>query len=219
MLDVIMAFIFENILIIVGLGVVVYFLYYYLRIKRTSKLRPLNRNEYERLQFIERMKHNKTHLYKWFLRGNKTLGKIISFRKFTYSASPPMETIQLVIRPPLINIGKLTITNPFAKLQAFQVIEKKASKDTVKGTISVDEWVSFDYYFGIYYDMIAEREHTQLIKRDNVIRSDLNALASIYLVKAQEQSTFDPDHAHEMTKLEKQLQIELAKTKGKSEAI
>jgi len=217
--DQIMKFLMDNVFYIVMIGLVVYVLYYFLRVKTVKKLKPLNRSEYERQQFVERMKHNKSHIFKWFQRGKYTLGKIESYRTFKAEFSNPVEITQLVLRPLLIDLKKIQIANPFAQLQAFQLINTKANKDVATKTISVPEWVSFDYYFGIYYDMLEEREHTELIKKDNVIRTDLNSLASIYLVKAQEQSTFDPEHAHEMTKLEKQLQIELAKTKGKSEAI
>ena len=78
---------------------------------------------------------------------------------------------------------------------------------------------AFDYYFGIYYDLSIEKQHKDLIIEHNVLRTDINLLASRYFVKSQEQATYDPDKAHALAMKEKELQIELAKRKGKVETL
>jgi hypothetical protein len=86
-------------------------------------------------------------------------------------------------------------------------------------TIYIDERVITDWYFGIYYDLSMKKELTEHIVNDNVFKTDLENLASIYFAKSQEQSTFTPDYAHDMAMREKELQIELAKKRGKMTSI
>jgi hypothetical protein len=212
-LEAIMLWAENNIFILAMLGLVAFFGYNYLRIKRSSITKPINRSEIERQEFIKRMLPNKDG-EKWLYRGKNNLGKIILSKVGTIKGNPIDLTIkECVVKPPLF----WKITNPFAKEKIFQINQKEALFDNDKYVIP--NWISFDYYFGVYYDLTIPKEHMEIIKNDNLIRTDLNELASIYYCKSQEQSTFDPIRAHQMALEEKRIELELAKSKSKAESV
>jgi len=225
----------DNIFYIVIIGLAVYVIMQYFKISSKKLNKPINRSEIERQKFIERMKHNNNQTpYKWLYRDKAVVGKILLYRE--YMTNPTGYKIaEAVVKPKLF----WRFTNPFAKSQAFMVNLGKIKPDIDLGengkiesgqsydkTIITDldkmiipQWISFDYYFGIYYDMTIPEEHMKIIKNDNLIRTDLNELASVYYCKSQEQSTFDPIRAHQMALEEKRIELELAKTRGKAETI
>ena len=254
-LDVLMQFLADNVFFLVIVGLLGYLAYMYLRVKRTTLTKPINRSEIERMKFIERMKHNKTESFKWLFRGKNRVGKITHFREY-FTNPDNYKVAEIVVKPCLL----WRLTNPFSKSQAFMVNMGKISeekKDFVKEDVIkmikiqndgfpekevplvhldkeyiirnrvitdgdkliVPEWISFDHYFGIFHDATLPEEHMKIIKRDDVIRTDLNELASIYYCKSQEQSTFDPIRAHQLALEEKKLEIELAKARGKAETV
>lgn len=219
-IEIALGFLVRNFIFIVPICVIAYLVYRYLTVTRKAKLKPLDRSEVERLRFIERMKYNKPSIYKWFKRGEIYLGKIEYARNFTTgNPTKDLEVTQLVVRPLLLNIGRIRLSNIFTKLQCFQIATKHIQKDLGDETLFVDDWIHFDKYFGVYYDGSQERDHTNIIKEDNILRTDLNELASIYFVKAQEQSTYNPDYAHRLALEQKKIEVELAKRKGKAETI
>jgi len=194
-------------------GVLVFYGYQLLRVKKTYKV--LNRSEVERLKFIERMSQNKVIKPMFLYKGKKMLGRITHLKEFAYKGNPKGDNIlidQFVVKP--ILFGK--IPNPFTKSRVFQI--GVDSMDISNFKFVIKPYTYLDYYFGVYYDEDT-KAHTEIIKNDNVIRTDLNQLASIYFVKSQEQSTYDPVHAHALALKEKELQIELAKKRGKAETI
>lgn len=212
-LDALMKFFFENIFFFLVCGFALFFAIKYFRIKGKSITRPINRSEIERQRFIERMLPNINN-EEWLYRGKYNLGKITRSKVSILKGNPTDVTIkECVVKPMLF----WKLTNPFAKEKVFQINTKEVIFDGNK--IIVPEWISFDYYFGIYYDLTIPKEHMEIIKNDNLIRTDLNELASVYYCKSQEQSTFDPIRAHQMALEEKRLEIELAKSKGKVESV
>jgi len=213
-LDVVMKWCFDNIFILVLVGIVGYFAWSYLRFKRSSITKPINRSEIERMKFIERMKHNPSHSFKWLLNGNKRIGKITHYRTFQTNPSHVL-VAEIVVKPCMM----WKIINPFAKSQAFMINMNEDSVILDNDKIVVHKYNYFDYYFGVYYDLTIPTEHMKIIKNDNVIRTDLNELASVYYCKSQEQSTFDPIRAHQLALEEKKLEIELAKARGKAETV
>jgi hypothetical protein len=228
--------------VVVALGVVAYFAYTYLRFGIGEKLKPINRSEIERTRFIERMKYNQPGDFGWVLRGSKLIGSIQSYREFELrmksqsrktkspqdlefaapavpAAGQPatVKVVQMVVRPPLI--GFIKIANPLARLICLQLNDSELIKDAGAHEIVIPPHITLDYLFGIYYDASLEEQHTDFIKQDNLFRSDMNEIASIYFAKSQEQSTFDPVRAHELALKEKELQIEMAKKTGKTTSI
>jgi hypothetical protein len=248
-LDAIMKFVMDNIFVLAIIVVGGYFAYMYLKLKTKLTGKPINRGEIERMRFIERMKYNRSPIYKWLYKGNQLLGKITMYREYVRNPSN-LRMIDMVINPMLF----WKISNPFARLQAIQLymgkmdvktndketqigvakndkfeeipiihVEDKSIEESsikrVNDKIILPNWLGFDMYFGIYYDMTIPTEHLENIKNDNLIRTDLNELASIYYCKSQEESTFDPIRAHEMAMREKEIQLEVAKRKGRIESI
>lgn len=213
-----MDFIFGNVMYFVIAGVIIYVVLNYLKFGMKTKIKPLNRSEVERIEFINRMKENKPNVYKILRRGNHILGKIQSMRIINIEKNPtPTQLCQMVIKP---TIWKTNIMNPLAKSVCFSINTNKIQElDRAKGSVELPATMTFDYLFGIYYDGSTENVQTDFIKHDNLFRSDLNQLASIYYAKSQEQSTFDPDKAHALAMKEKELQIEMAKKQGKITSI
>lgn len=64
-LDMLVKFIFDNIFIIVAVGLVGYFAYMYLKIKRVPKYKVIDREEVERQKFVEAMRFNKNSNFKY----------------------------------------------------------------------------------------------------------------------------------------------------------
>lgn len=216
-LNTVLDFIFQNIYIIAFIGVAGWFIYYLFRVRSTSKI--LNRSDIERLKFIERMKHNRIDKPMFLKKGKNTLGLITHFKQFPIEvpSNPDPKKKKLVVINQMIVRSMFLGKIPIGKPQAFQIGN---SEMNIRGLVAeIKPHVFLDYYFGIYYDEETQPHHTQLIKNDNIMRTDLNSVASIYFVKSQEQSTYDPNFAHQMAMKEKELQIELARRRGKSESV
>lgn len=215
-----MDFLFGNILYLVIGGVGLLFILNYLKIGTRKKIKVVNIADIERMKFIERMKNNKPES-KWFFRGKDLLGKIQAERNILIKTkgNPAERTmIQLLVKPMLIK--RLGITNPLAKSMPFQLDSSIIRKDTVASSLEVPKWTTFDYFMGIYYDnSLSEEVHKNIIIDHNLFRSTAQQIASTFFSKSQEQSTFDPEHAHALAMKEKELQIEMAKKHGKVTSI
>lgn len=212
-------FVFGNIMYFIIGGAILYVILNYLKFGTRSKIKPVNRAEVERIEFINRMKENKPEVYKYLKRGDSMLGKVIGMRVLKVEKNPHGEATlcQMIVKP---TIWKTAIANPLGKTRCFSVNTDKIEQlDSVRGVIQLPATMSFDYLLGIYYDGGTEKIHTDLIKSDNLFRTDLNQLASIYFAKSQEQSTFDPDKAHALAMKEKEIQIEMMKRQGKITSI
>lgn len=217
-------FVFANILYFVIGGVGLFFILNYLKFGTRKKIKVVNIADIERMKFIERMKNNKPALFKSFYRGDTQLvGKIIAMRDLpiknkdykanSKSVPKQVSVLQLLVKPMLI--AKLGITRPFSKLLPFQINYNVVRFDKYSKSLQVPEWTTFDYFMGIYYDSsIPEEVHKNIIIDHNLFRSTAQQVASVFFSKSQEQSTFDPDHAHALAMKEKELQIEMAKKKG-----
>lgn len=234
--DSLLDFVFKNIFYFVAIGIIVYYIKDYLRVK--SSFKTLSRSEIERGKFIERMIPNKMPVKTHFYKGKTNLGLITHYKEFEYefkesSGKKPskkgnvsieedqdkkpikkesIQIIQMLVKPVLLG----SLANPFAKVNVFQINGKYLEKYPNK--YCIPNHIYLDKLWGIYYDETTNA-HTELMKNDNIMRTDLNQIASIYFVKSQEQSTYDPIHAHALAMKERELQIELAKKKGQSETI
>lgn len=225
-IDQLLKFIFDHVFYIVVIGFLGYFAYNYLKIKKKS-FNIVDRSEVERLKFIERMRPNKVDGKLFLFRGKINLGKITHYKMFSVEKSQikskknkeadpipkkMINMVQLIVKPTFF-----IFSNPFSKAQCYQLNKKFLERYSNK--IYLPDWLAIDKYFGIYYDLETLTTHHRVILKDNVTRTDLNEMASVYFVKSQEQSTFDPVHAHNMALKEKELEIELAKKKGMQETI
>jgi len=220
-------FIFGNIVWLIIIGGIIFVFVTYLKFGYRHKIKPLNRSEIEQYKFIERMKNNQNSVkyFKILKRGEKTIGKITHFCAVTLTKKGnPKEEIKtdicmMLVKPMLISRGRLQITNPLGKVMPMQINKEFIKIDPFNKTMNIPEYVYLDYYFGIYYDKQTEDIQTAFIKNDQLFRTDLNQIASVYFAKSQEQATFDPEHAHQLAMKEKEIQVELAKKSGKITAI
>lgn len=219
MLDQVMKFVFDNIWLIVGFGIVIYFIHEYFSFKRRTSFKTINRSEIERKEFIDRMKYNISP-YKWLYKGKEVIGKISNYTEELTKGNPKdLKTISLVFRPMLIK-RPIKISNPFAKMQPLKIEKNNEIIVQVDKDLVLNETIELSKYSGFYYS-IGKNEPIicENIRNLETFKTDLNSVASIYFVKSQEQSTFDPNMAHDVVMKEKELQVELAKRKGKTETI
>lgn len=115
----------------------------------------------------------------------------------------------IVFKPKFI--GK--ILNPFKK-QVLQIFDGLLIKEFDKKKLIIPADVFTDQFMGVYYDMTDPKFHLNIM-HEKMYETDLSAMADVWFVKAQELSTFDPEKAHAMAMKEKELQIELARKRGK----
>jgi len=209
------------ILIILVILAIVFALF---KMKTKSTLKPIARDEVERLRFIKKMEINKNQYdFKYLYRGKDCIGKIISSKGYRIKINNGEHLIfNFVVKPMMFK----SFEKPFGKEKAVQINYANIKGNEVEIIPSLDKdkfilpkWVHFEYYFGIYYDNTLEKEHTFLIKNNDVALSDLQDLASVYFVKAQEMSTFDPERAGKMALKERELEIELAKKRGEQQSV
>ena len=214
-----MDFIFGNIMYFVIAGVGIYIVSSYFKFGTRKKIKIVNISDIERMKFIERMKNNKS-TYKWLHRGKFLIGKVVAYRNATIKGKgkdDPIHLSQMVVKPMLSKA--LGIPRPFSKLMPFQINADMVTP-TSPEDLKIPAWITFDYFMGIYYgSSISEEKHKNVIIDNNLFRSTASQIASTFFSKSQEQSTFDPEHAHALAMKEKELQIQLAAKKGKITSI
>jgi hypothetical protein len=223
----IMDWVFKNIFYVAVLGLAVYFIHEYFTLKRVEKIKSVDRSEIERKNMIERLKLNPSRKYKWLYKGKKCIGNIQTIVGSTIPHNPePLEVLTITFRPLLIETP-IKIVNPFAKTKPIvvdnaTVIVTQDSYGNVVETdkITIQDSIAINQYMGIYYTVGTREELIKNNIRDfDVFKTDINNLSSIYFVKSQEQSTYAPQYAHELALKEKEIQLEMAKKKGKMETI
>ncbi len=212
----------SNALYLCLVGAVIYFGYNYLNIRTKIKVKPIDRGQIERVSFIERMKHNKNtkpKAFKYLKRGNQTIGKITHYTEGIIKANPHNRQIAKMLVKPL----KTALKIPFGQLSPF-VIDKenlRSVQENIDGSgfLQVPADTHFELAMGIYYDKQNEPTNRIAIIGDGILKTDFNNLASIYFAKAQEQATYDPERAHALALKEKEIQVEMAKRRGKLTSI
>lgn len=226
-LDQIVPFIQKNALVIIVAVILIAIIVFILTRPRKKELKSISRPEIERKLFVERNQLNKTG-YKWLFRGKELLGKISRLRYTDLSteknnnkedSDPLIPAVEMVVRPVAISFSSIRILNPFAKELCIMVRFKSLRIDRAISEIEIDEKITFDKIYGIFYDRAYEKESVEYIKDNSLFRTDLNNLASIYYAKAQESSIIRPEYAKDMAMAEKELQTELAKKRGKTSSI
>ena len=210
----------QNLIIIGVLAIGLWIIYeFFLKGSGEKKLKPISRAEIERKNFIEKMSVNESTTYKWLFRQNKMLGKIKYLQGTEIDGQTPEEKIkmwEMVVEPNLTFI-KWAIKNPFAKEMCLIINQTKC--EFIGDEINIREYVTFDTYFGIFYDRSLKDLGTEYLKNMTLYKTDLENLASVYFVKAQEQSTFNPNYAHDVAMEQARTETELAKKKGKVSSI
>jgi hypothetical protein len=217
----------NNSLYIAG-GIFLLFLGYIVLKKVTTNItKPISREDIERRNFIERMKVNTNQsTSKYLYRGKNLIGSITHARNFIVTGNPHNYLIsEMVVKPTLF----WKIPLPLAKEKAFQINlgECDDKNMLVKPTVIesgdkmiVPKHVSFNYYFGIYYDITIAREHQDIILQKDLSLTDLHAEKSVDFAKAQELATIGYiPYAHEMGMKEKDIQHEIARKKGEQQSI
>jgi hypothetical protein len=201
----------------------------YMVLKKVTRniTKPISREEIERRNFIERMKVNVNQTTsKYLYRGKDMIGVITHARNFITTGNPHNYLItEMVIKPTLF----WKITNPLGKEKAFQINLGQCDEKNmlVNPTVIesgdkmiVPKYISFNYYFGIYYDITIAREHQDIILQKDLSLTDLHNEKSVDFAKAQELATIGyVPFAHEMGMKEKDIQHEIARKKGEQQSI
>jgi hypothetical protein len=169
--------------------------------------------------------NNNMFTSKWLYRGKDLIGRITHARAFVDTGNPHSYLImEAVIKPTLF----WKIPKFFGKEQAFQInlgemennhmISRNLIEDGDK--LVIPKHISFNYYFGIYYDITIAREHQDIIMQKDLSLTDLHNEKSIDFAKAQELATIGyVPFAHEMGMKEKDIQHEIARKKGEQQSI
>jgi uncharacterized membrane protein len=150
--------------------------------------------------------------YNILFHGSKFLGKItnIGFR-FT---NPNKERVfEIVYNPKWF----WEFANPFKK-ELLRIYEKSLILNKARNSMVILPTVSIDSHLGLFYDVPFEINHVNWIN-ERLFEHDKEDLSSFYYVESQKRSTFDLEFAHAMAMKEKELQIELARKKGKMSTI
>jgi hypothetical protein len=207
-------------------AVIGFIAYHFLKILTKSVTKPISREEIERKNFIKRMRINTNQSNaKWLYRGKDIIGRITHSRAFVNVGNPSSNLImEAVVKPVLF----WKITNPLAKEQAFQInMGEWKDNHMMTNTLMADKDklivpfnVSFNYYFGIYYDITLAREHQDIILGKDLALTDLHNEKSVDFAKAQEMATIGYiPYAHDMGMKEKDIQHEIARKKGEQQSI
>lgn len=109
------------------------------------------------------------------------------------------------------------VSNPFRK-EPMIIRDKYLVKEYSTKKLIVPPDFFMDRFMGIFFDMGAPEQHLSIIKEE-MFRTDLDTMASVYYVKGQEQAIINPENAIQMALKEKELQIELAKKRGQQSTI
>jgi hypothetical protein len=221
-------FIQQNLYVLIGIIAIVFIVFYFVRI-RTKKPTIISRNEIEKQKRIKELQHNSRLIseevilpdgnksinyreFKSLFHGIKFLGSITNIQPRI--SNPDKEMIyEIVFKPRWF----LSLTNPFKK-DLLRIFKDCLILDKAKGQIVIEPTVSIDSTLGYYYDVPNELQHLNWIN-EQIFKHDKEDNASFYFVESQKRATFDLDYAHDMGMKEKELQIELAKKRGKMTSI
>jgi len=135
MLDQVMAFIFNNIFYIVGLGLIIFVLWSYLKISKRTKFTIIDRRKIEKANFIEEMKYNVASKYKLLFKGKQLIGKISHYAEgvVDVKGQSPVNIMKIVFKP---TFRSLPFVKPFTKPEALMIqddtITPKKSKEIEK---------------------------------------------------------------------------------------
>lgn len=222
------SFIQSNLFYLVGLAVIVYIAYDFIKI-RSKKPKIISRSIIEKQKRIDELKYNKATIpfkkvvnghdeifyptFKNLFHGQNWLGKITSIA--CRVGNPDNELfLEIVFSPAWF--GKLA--SPFKK-DIVRVSENSIEPIAEnQNSIQIKPEITLDSHMGLFYDVPSEEKHLNFIN-ETLFKHDSEELASQYYVESQKKSTLDLDYAHEMAMKEKDLQIELAKKRGKMSSI
>jgi hypothetical protein len=220
-------FVQNNFILIVGFLVIVFLA---MSLIKTTIKKPkiISRSEVEKLKRIKALEINENvivenevidgksipiystfnHLY----HGIRYLGQIINIAMREEKGNPTGETkqvMEIVFRPPMF----LTVSDPF-KRNLIRIYKSEMILDRSRKTIVILPQTTIDYKLGFYYDVPNEEKHYNWIN-ETLNKTDMESNTSIYYVEGQKRSTFDFEFAQQMALKEKELQIELARKRGK----
>jgi len=162
-LDMLMAFLVDNILVVVVVCVAVYMALMYLKVKSKSKYKVIDRRKIEKANFIEEMKYNVSDKYNWLFKGKQLIGKITHYveAKEDIAGRSPVTMIKIVFKP---TFRRIPFVKPFTKPEAL-MIEDDSLNDMEQKAL----------------DMVIEREEKEISKLDK--KSDIYEKRLAVLIK------------------------------------
>jgi hypothetical protein len=247
-LEMIMKWAFDNIFILAVVGILAFVLITYFKFGKKIKYKVIDREEVERMKFIESMKFNDSNKYKLLVRSDMTAmngGNIqISHKRVVARINNYLEFEQTPIKLiekdgkvtyellkdelPLKLIGMVVketalfglISNPFKKEEAMLIEQGSAVKDDKGKCIIIPEELGFDRFMGFYYVINeATKPKIRNILDARILVQDFSIMASRYYAKSLEQCVYAPEVALQQAQKQTELQIELAKRGGTQKSI
>lgn len=213
----------NNLIYIVGAFAIFFFIKWLIDRKKNVKLKPISRSEEERKRFVDRNKYNRTE-YKTLFRGDQQLAKIVYLRGTTLNSETPVlnkdnkpigtPIIEAVVRSAVVVFGiKIPFLWSMKKEGLCFYASSVTELDPINKKITIDKKITFDKFFGIYYDRQYEKEFVNFIKENTILRTDYDNMSAIYYSKAMEQAVFNPVYAKDMGIEQTRLEAEKEKRK------
>jgi hypothetical protein len=192
----------------IAAGVIVLIVLYFLKNRPKTGLKPINRNEIERENFIRRMEFNDTP-YKWIEMNGKKKYRIL---KLQPSEKDTISVFEFVLKPVLYGLFAYGKSNAYV-FNAANFKFYTAKQDTIFLNNGVTAW----NYGGIFYDNSFSNDFISYFKRTYTALTDWENLSSQYYASSQEASVVDPDRAH--ATLGAHLEIERIKEERKKQQL
>lgn len=121
-LDWLLNFLMQNVFYIVIIGVAIYFLAMYLKVKSKTKYKIIDRRVIEKANFIEEMRYNIADKFKWLFKGKQLIGKITHYVEVTKDVKgmSPVTTVKMVFKP-TFRSRILPFAKPFSRAEALMI--------------------------------------------------------------------------------------------------
>jgi hypothetical protein len=147
--------------------------------------------------------------YNKLFTGENLLGKITNIAVLDIASNPhPKQMYLTIYRRPLF-LGHLF----FGDREIMLVMADEVWKNKEKKTIRIKHHIKTNWFNGSYYTQPNEDIYTNFFNSE-LWKKNMEMSSSIDYVEAQKKSSLDLEHAHELQKIDKQTQLELAKKRG-----
>ena len=205
--------------------IAIFILWFFLSRRKGKGFVQIDRSDIEREKFIVRNKYNYPDNEHYLYRAGVLLGRIMAIKTIKFVKKPteaqqkgkdinkeelkPEEELtvfEIVAKPTLFGWRV-----PFAFGREVCIIQDVKHCVMNRDNLILKQEIPLHMIFGIYYDESLEDRGVEFIKNDYIIRTDYENFASVSYTKAMEQSTLDPEHAHEVQ--HQQLEIENEKAR------
>jgi len=238
-LDTVIIFIQSHLVWIAGIVAIIFFVMWLMGKGKKKELKPVFRKEYDKKIFEERNELNPSPV-KWLYKGNTLLGKI-KFLKGTkiinqitkktrvktddgemdvdvIDKTIDKSVYEIVIAPLLWELG-FKIVNPFGNRKCIIVFKNSTAINYAESQLWIDPKKPFEQIYGIYYEANEELDLVDFVQDKSIFRVDMEKASDQYFAESLKRSAINQDYAHAEAMAREELEIEMAKRRGKQSSI